>query len=227
MRMRYRASVVVPTYRRPELLVRCLTALVQQDADPATYEIIVVDDAACEETQRLVERLAQRVASCRGPHLRYVAVTGRHGPAVARNTGWRAAQGEMIAFTDDDCIPEACWLRTGIAAFVEGVIGVSGKVIVPLSGVPTDYELNAAHLAHSEFVTANCFYRRDVLEAVGGFDERFTAAWREDSDLFFCLLEASGKLLFVPEAIVLHPVRPAPWGRSLRQQQKSMFNALL
>ena len=224
---RDRASVVVPTYRRPDLLARCLTVLIQQNADPATYEIIVVDDAACEETRQQVECLASRVASCGGPQLRYVAVTERHGPAVARNTGWRAAQGEIIAFTDDDCIPDSCWLRSGIAAFVEGVIGVSGKVIVPLSGIPTDYERNAARLAYSEFVTANCFYRRDVLEAVGGFDERFTMAWREDSDLFFRLLEEDGKLLFVPEAMVLHPVRPAPWGISLRQQRKSMFNALL
>jgi glycosyltransferase involved in cell wall biosynthesis len=221
--------VVVPTYRRPDLLARCLTALLQQDADPATYEVIVVDDAASEETLLLVECMAARVASCGGPQLRYIAVTGRHGhgPAVARNTGWRAAQGEIIAFTDDDCIPESCWLRTGIAAFVEGVIGVSGKVIVPLSGIPTDYERNAARLAYSEFVTANCFYRRDVLEAAGGFDERFTMAWREDSDLFFRLLEEDGKLLSIPEAMVLHPVRPAPWGISLKQQRKSMFNALL
>jgi glycosyltransferase involved in cell wall biosynthesis len=225
--MRYRISVVVPTYKRPDLLTRCLDALAQQDIDPTCYEVIVVDDAACDETRCLVESVAQRFMSSRGPRLRYIAVTGKHGPAVARNTGWRAAQGEIIAFTDDDCIPQPCWLRAGTTAFIEGVIGVSGKVIVPLSGIPTDYERNAARLAYSEFVTANCFYLRDTLEAVGGFDEQFTMAWREDSDLFFRLLNEEGKLLFVSEAAVVHPVRPARWGISLSQQRKSMFNALL
>ncbi len=55
---------------------------------------------------------------------------------------------------------------------------------------PTDYERDAAGLEGAEFVTANCFCRRDALEAVGGFDERFSAAWREDSDLHFALLRA-------------------------------------
>lgn len=224
--MKYQVSVVVPTYRRPDLLARCLTALFAQDADPASYELIVVDDAASEETRQQVECFAQQLPLC-APRLRYIAVKGRHGPALARNTGWRTAQGEIIAFTDDDCIPQPCWLRVGVAAFVDGVVGVSGKIIVPSEGVPTDYEHNAARLAYSEFVTANCFYRRDELEAVGGFDEQFTMAWREDSDLFFRLLERDGKLLVVPEAVVIHPVRPARWGISLSQQRKSMFNALL
>lgn len=150
-----------------------------------------------------------------------------HGPAVARNIGWHAATGEIIAFTDDDCIPAPNWLRAGVDAFVDGVVGVSGKIIVPLTCTPTDYERNAAHLSTAEFVTANCFYLRSALVSVGGFDERFTSAWREDSDLFFTLLQSHDKFLYVPEAVVIHPVRPTPWGISLRQQRKSMFNALL
>ncbi len=226
--MRYRVSVVVPTYKRPELLARCLNALAAQEIDPRSYEIIVVDDAACQQTWRLVEEMARHLLARDGPCLRYIAVCGkRHGPAAARNIGWRAAQGELIAFTDDDCIPQQDWLRAGTAAFVDGVIGVSGKVFVPLPEMPTDYERNAARLAYSEFVTANCFYRRSALEAVGGFDERFTMAWREDSDLFFRLLKEEGKLLSVHSATVIHPLRPARWGISLSQQRKSMFNALL
>lgn len=227
--MSYRVSVVVPTYKRPELLVRCLNALAGQDIDPACYEVIVVDDAACEETRQLVEGMARHLLASCGLCLRYIAVSGQHGhgPAVARNTGWRAARGEIIAFTDDDCIPQPDWLRAGATAFVEGVTGVSGKVIVPLPEQPTDYERNAARLAYSEFVTANCFYRRSALAAVGGFDERFTMAWREDSDLFFRLLNEQGKLLSVSSATVVHPLRPAHWGISLSQQRKSMFNALL
>jgi hypothetical protein len=98
---------------------------------------------------------------------------------------------------------------------------------MPLPLIPTDYEKNAAQLAHAPFVTANCFVRRDALVAIGGFDERFTEAWREDSDLFFSLLESTARIVHAPEAIVVHPIRPASWGISLRQQRKSLFNALL
>lgn len=142
-------SVVVPTCNRPELLSRCLAALVAQDFDPAAYEIIIADDAASDETQRLVEYWAERIGCATGygkgvPLLRYVPVTGAHGPAAARNTGWRVATGEIIAFTDDDCIPDSGWLSAGVAAFVDGVVGVSGRLIVPLPEPPTDYERNAA-----------------------------------------------------------------------------------
>ena len=222
-------SVVVPTYKRPELLQRCLTALMTQDYAANAYEVIIVDDAADDATRQMVECLAERVRPC-GNTLRYIAVNGKHGPAIARNIGWRAAHSAIVAFTDDDCIPAPNWLRAGVRAFYThngDISGVSGKLIVPLQGIPTDYERNAAHLATSEFVTANCFYRRSCLEVVGGFDERFTVAWREDSDLFFALLRRNVTLVYEPDALVIHPLRPAPWGISLRQQRKSMFNALL
>jgi hypothetical protein len=98
---------------------------------------------------------------------------------------------------------------------------------MPLSEAPTDYERNEAGLEQAEFATANCFCRRDVLATVGGFDERFRMAWREDADLYFTLLESDREVEPVPSAVVLHPVRPAAWGVSLAQQRKSQFNALL
>jgi GT2 family glycosyltransferase len=62
---------------------------------------------------------------------------------------------------------------------------------------------------------------------VGGFDERFTEAWREDSDLQFALIERGFTCGKAPGAIVVHPIRPAPWGVSVRQQRKIRFDALL
>lgn len=219
-------SVVVPTHNRPALLARCLTALLRQDFAPANYEIIVADNAASTTTRQLVERLA--AAQLAGlPALRYIPVPRPQGPAAARNAGWRAARGAIIAFTDDDCLPTPTWLRCGFAAFTDDVAGISGQVVVPLPPVPTDFERNFAHLERSEFVTANCFYRRAALDQLGGFDEQFTLPWREDSDLFFRLLKRGSHLAYAPAAIVQHPVRPVPWGISLYQQRKSMFNALL
>src|SRR5919199_1033676 len=110
--MALRASVVVPTFRRPESLSRCLAALCAQAFDPAAYEVIVADDAASDEARRVVRCWAERAAA-RGLALRYVPVTGAHGPAAARNAGWRAAHGPIIAFTDDDCVPTPDWLAAG------------------------------------------------------------------------------------------------------------------
>lgn len=224
--MKPRVSVVVPTFKRPELLERCLDALLAQDFDARDYEIIIVDDADCAETRQQVTRRAEKAQLC-GHTLRYIPATHTYGPAAARNAGWRAAQGEIIAFTDDDCIPCRAWLKAGVAAMVDGVAGAAGHLIVPIEGVPTDYEYNAAQLGENDFVTANCFYRRDALAQVGGFDERYTCAWREDSDLAFTLLTHGAKFAHAPDALIVHPVRPAQWGISMRQQRKSMFNALL
>ncbi|MCC7024137.1 MAG: glycosyltransferase [Thermomicrobiales bacterium] len=218
-------SVVIPTCNRPDLLDRCLAALASQSLAPDRYELVIVDDAASEATRRQVAGRAERQEA--GPALHYLPVSATQGPAAARNAGWRFARGEIIAFTDDDCVPDREWLAAGLRAMGDGASGVSGRVIVPLPERPTDYERNAAGLETAEFVTANCFYRRRALEAVGGFDERFGAAWREDSDLFFTLLERGEPLAYADEAVVTHPVRPARWGVSMRQQGKSRYNALL
>ena len=215
-------SVVVPTCRRNELLRRCLAALAAQRMSPEQYEIVVADDAANRDTRQQVDDFAERC----GAAVRYVAVGPRHGPAAARNCGWRTARGEIIAFTDDDCIPQPDWLQRGVEALVEAD-AAAGRVFVPLPPTPTDYERDCAGLARGEFVTASCFCRRGALEAVGGFDERFTAAWREDSDLQFSLLEQGFRIAAAPQAVVVHPVRPAPWGISLAQQRKACFNTLL
>lgn len=216
-------SVVVPTYRRPALLKRCLDALLAQTLHPSLYEIVVADDAPEEAVRELVE-LERTRARCA---LRYVAVHDTQGAAGARNAGWHAARGEIVAFTDDDTVPDRNWLLTGLRALADGASAVTGRVEMPLPERPTDYEKDAAGLTRAEFVTANCFVRREVLERIGGFDERFTSAWREDSDLHFRLLEAGCRIEHAPDALVVHPVREAGFGVSLAQQRKVVFDALL
>jgi GT2 family glycosyltransferase len=196
--MSLRVSVVVPTCGRAELLERCLLALENQSLPREHYEIIVIDD-----------------------------IKLRSGPAAARNRGWRQACAEIVAFTDDDTVPDRQWLERGLEAMREHVDAVSGRIVMPIPNEPTDYERDAQGLERSEFVTANCLVRKRVLERLGGFDENFRIAWREDSDLHFRLMQCGARLAHAPCAIVVHPVRPAPWGVSVRQQRKVMFDALL
>ncbi|HYG55983.1 MAG TPA: glycosyltransferase [Burkholderiales bacterium] len=194
--MTLRVSVVVPTCGRPQLLARCIAALESQSLPEHDYEVIVVEDG------------------------------GRRGPASARNRGWRLASAPIVAFTDDDCVPDRDWLRNGLAA-MESADAVTGRIIMPIPDRPTDYERDAKGLERAEFVTANCFCRKFVLEKLGGFDERFRLAWREDSDLHFRLLEGGYRVRSEGSAVVVHPVRPARWGVSVSQQRKVMFDALL
>lgn len=220
-------SVVVPTYRRPELLGHCLAALLSQRMDPARYEIIVVDDGPDDDTRQAVSDWTT-LAGAHGPAITYIASRGPHGPAAARNRGWRAARGEIIAFTDDDTVPAPDWLENGVAAFDRPDVQAAwGRTVMPLERQPTDYERDAKGLESAEFVTANCFCPRQVLEQLGGFDERFRRAWREDADLYFRLLQRPGRVVHAPQAVVTHPIRPASWGVSLSQQRKVVFDALL
>lgn len=223
---RIAVSIVVPTRGRPQLLNRCLAALALQRYDPTRYEIIVVDDGPDDATREVVAGWTAHCAE-QGPDITYIPSMGPHGPAAARNHGWRAARGEIVAFTDDDTIARADWLRNGLRAFRDDVHAVWGRIVMPLAGTPTDYELDAKNLEQSEFVTANCFCRRRVLEDLGGFDERFRFAWREDSDLYFRLLEYRAGIVHEARAVVMHPIRPASWGVSLAQVKKVQFDALL
>jgi hypothetical protein len=137
------------------------------------------------------------------------------------------ACGDIIAFTDDDTIPAPSWLTYGAKTMKNGAVAAWGRVVMPIPDPPTDYELDAAGLERAEFVTANCFVRKSAVEAIDSFDERFKLAWREDADLFFRLLKYDPSIEYTPQAVVVHPVRSAPWGISVLQQRKVLFDALL
>ena len=220
-------SVVVPTYKRPQLLARCLVPLLDQHwLEPEDYEIVVVDDGHDEATRALVESFAQRD----GPRVRYLRPAHGKGPSVARNAGWRAAQAPIIAFTDDDTVPAHDWLAAGRMALLDNPqwSAAGGHVTVPRSReAPTDNALMTIGLEAAAFVTANAFVRRAALLAVDGFDERFDAASREDSDLQFRLEAQVGPVGRAGDAVVAHPVRDQAWGASLRRQRNVVFDALL
>lgn len=227
MKQNIRISVVIPTWRRPSLLLDCLHALSLQHFPVDHFEVIVVSDGDDPAT-------ADAIRSWRGPErlqLQYLQLPVKGGPAAARNMGWQNAVGELVAFTDDDCQPEPDWLESLWCRHraSRAPVAYTGKVVVPLPAKKaiTDHVRNTAHLAVADFITANCACTRDALLLTDGFDEQFTMAWREDSDLEFKLLRQHIPIQFVPSAVVRHPVRPTKWGSSMREQRKGAFNALL
>lgn len=217
-------SVIIPTYKRADMLLRCLAALSVQNYDSNAYEVLVVDD----ERGGITEKYVRFFQTKKNPVIRYLRTNGSVGPSSARNMGVKIAKGKIIAFTDDDCIPDPYWLAEGVKYFKKGIVGVSGRIIVPKAiRRPTDYTNTVSRLENAEFVTANCFYLKEIFLEMGGFDENFRIPWREDADLYFRMIERRFKLDFNPDAIVIHPVREAKWGISLGEQRKSMYNALL
>lgn len=219
-------SVVVPTYQRPHLLIRCVNALLGQAFAAASYEIIIVSDGPDEATNVALSELSLK----KFPTLLYYSLPAKAGPAAARNLGWLLAQGELVVFTDDDCIPAADWLSAMWNAYElekREDVAFSGRTLVPINEEPTDYEKNISQLASAEFITANCACTKKALQKVRGFDERFRMAWKEDSDLQFKFIQNKIPIVKVSSAVVTHPVRKAPWGVSIKEERKRMFNALL
>ncbi|CAN5384821.1 glycosyltransferase [soil metagenome] len=217
-------TVVIPTYQRPALLRNCLEALARQHVLAwAQVEIIVVVDGTDFEVFDLTYRMSKQT----GLVIKCLQQKERRGPAAARNRGWQAASSPFIAFTDDDCLPQPTWLSAGLLFLLRGGQVLTGQVRMPLPEQPTHHDQTTALLETAEFVTANLFCRRSALEQVGGFDEQFDSAWREDSDLQFKFLEAGIPISTCPEAVIVHPIRPAPWYASLRDERKNRYDALL
>lgn len=218
-------SVIIPTSKRPQLLARCLTALHKQDVAKNIFEIIVVSDGPDQATKDMIYRIKKELHTL---NIVYLETQEKKGPAAARNYGWKMAKGKLVLFTDDDTIPAKDWISNIFASYKgERYIAFTGKIVVPISARPTDYEKNIAGLETADFITANCCCTKEALKKVGGFDERFSMAWREDSDLEFKLITHGIPIHHIDHAIVVHPVREAPWGVSISDQKKGMFNALL
>jgi histidinol-phosphate phosphatase family protein len=153
------------------------------------------------------------------------------GPAAARNVGWRASSAEWVAFLDDDVVPSPEWL-TRLADDLYGleadVAGSQGRIVVPLPGDrrPTDWERNVAGLETARWATADMAYRRSVLAEVGGFDERFRRAYREDADLALRVRRAGYRLVRGRRSGT-HPVGPADRWVSVRLQAGNADDALM
>lgn len=222
--MKKKISVVIPTYNRPHLLNNCLQALVNQTLTISNYEIIVVSDGPDMNTENIIRKFR----ADEYVEIFFYQLPKKQGPAAARNVGWKNANGILIAFTDDDCLPDTNWLLSIWEMYKEEtLVAYTGKVTVPIPEKPRDFEMNTAGLETAEFVTANCICTKQSLNKTGGFDEQFPLAWREDSDLHFKLMLHNIPIYKNTRAVVVHPVRKAPWGVSIKEQKKTMYNALL
>ena len=219
-----RYEVVIPTAGR-SALAALLPALAAGDG-PLPERVLLVDDRVDRSGPLVPARhlgpLVSRV---------HVLVGGARGPAAARNAGWRATHAPWVAFLDDDVIPPPGWraaLAADLAALGDDVAGSQGRIRVPLPRHrrPTDWERNVGGLEQARWATADMTYRRAALVAVGGFDERFPRAYREDADLGLRLAGAGWRIV-MGRRCVLHPVGAAGPGVSLAKQAGNADDVLM
>jgi glycosyltransferase involved in cell wall biosynthesis len=156
-------SVVVPVRDRRDLLAATLDGLQAQTFDD--FEVVVVDDAS---TDGCAEEALSRRAT--GLRVRVVPSAGR-GAVAARRTGVEHSEGDVLAFTDSDCVPRPGWLEAGVKALQAGADVVKGATH-PARWPLAPFERSMASFDEGLYPTCNMFYRRSVYERFGGFDGR-------------------------------------------------------
>lgn len=199
-------SVIIPAWNSERCIAGVLDALTKQDADPALFEVIVIDNGSTDRTPQVAAR--------------YPIVTllsePKPGSYNARNKGLAAARGEYLLFTDADCVPTADWVANAqkrITDFPEIDVHAGRVRLFREPGArpfATRYEELTAfnqegNVAAGFCVTANMLCRRAHLMAIGGFNGALLSGG--DVDCSRRLTGAGYKLGYAPDMVVAHPTR--------------------
>jgi cellulose synthase/poly-beta-1,6-N-acetylglucosamine synthase-like glycosyltransferase len=203
------ASVIVAVRNGAATLGACLDSLLRLDYPADRVELIAVDNASTDTTPDILAGSGARLR---------VLHEQRLGPAAARNRGLRDAVGEMVAFTDADCVVDRQWLRHLVAPLTDSTIGVVGGRILsrrPCNRIEAFGEhihdhARAVQLSPPYAITMNWASRRSVLEAVGRFNE--TLLRSSDVDCSYRMVAAGYRLVYAPEAVIYHRNERTPWG---------------
>jgi O-antigen biosynthesis protein len=205
-------SVIVPVLNGERTIKDCVVSLLRTHYPPERREILVVDNGSTDRTAEIVQ--AYPVTLLREEN---------RGVAAARNRGIEASRGEVLAFTDADCVVTSGWLRELVGGFEDattaGVAGDNIPAYLPVTPAERYAARVGSHTSRtrlnsplSPFVdTANVAFRHEVFQRIGFFDTRFPAM--EDIDFSWRFFqEADMKLRYNPRAIVFHRPRSTAWG---------------
>ncbi len=210
-----RISVIVPAYNCEKTVGATLEALCRQAFPSGQYEIILVDDGSLDDTKQVVEKF---------PQVKYFWQNNR-GPSSARNFGAQQAAGEIIVFTDSDCVPEPDWLDKMTTPFSDPeIMGVKGAYLTQQKErvarfCQKEFEERYRLLSRFKYIdfvdSYSAAFRKSAFLGVGGFDTSFPLANNEDVELSYKLALKGYKMVFVPDARVYH-THSASWVRYLR-----------
>ncbi len=209
-------TIVIPAYTAEKTIAKAIDGALRQQGD-FIKEIIVVDDGSSDRTAEIVKSFKE---------VKYFFQPNA-GPAAARNRGAQEAQGEIIFFTDADCIPAEDWLVKAVVHFADPHVAVvSGSYAI------ANPQERLAKCIHQEIIfrhrnlmpvypkffgSFNFAVRKKVFAAVGGFDVGYRTASGEDNDLSYKILRSGGKIYFAKDALVAHH-HPSDIKKYLREQ---------
>lgn len=197
-----RASIIVPVYNAAATLEGCITSLLRLNYPKDRLEYIFVDNASTDATPELLGRYRGELT---------ILFERKRGPAAARNKGLLHARGEMIAFTDSDCVVDKSWLQNIVSPLEDKTIGiVGGKILAkpPSNKIERfgerihDHSKAIQQYKPPYAITMNWASRLSVLKEVDLFDENFIRA--EDVDLSYRIFRLGYEVIYEPEAVVYH-----------------------
>lgn len=215
-------TVVIPVYNDVDRLRRCLELLRAQDYPADRFDVVVVDNASTRDI---------RPAIPTGDGRFRLVHEARRGSYAARNTGAGVAGGEVLAFTDADCLPRPDWIRAGVRALMQEPApdAVGGDITLAFRDgaaprtAPERYDVREG-LPQEHFIrtypfaaTANLFVRAATFHAVGPFDASLQSAG--DREWGERLASTGRRFAFAPQAVVDHPTRPT-WGELTRKHRR-------
>jgi GT2 family glycosyltransferase len=200
-------SIIIPTYARPRQLAVCLQSLTRLDYPRDRFEVIVVDDGSEIPPEDVVAPFRSQIEVM-------LLTQANAGPAAARNTGAARAQGEFLAFTDDDCAPAPDWLQTLAARFAvtpDHLIGGRTLNALPANWYSTATQLLIAYLyafynadPHQArfFTSNNLALSAPHFHTLGGFDPTRMAG--EDREFCDRWRHQGYRMVYAPEVLIYH-----------------------
>jgi GT2 family glycosyltransferase len=216
-----RLTAIIPTHERPAELRRCLETLAVQDVPPTDFEVIVIDDGSEADVGAVVDEV-----SIHGRVAMRVERQKLSGLNAARNRGAAIADGQLLAFLDDDTLVSPGWAAALLRAFDQDeCAGVGGRVALRLAGAEPEWlDGRRSYLAEFELgdeahwldhrslpVGANCAVRRTEFDRLGGFLVGLDRIGESlvsngDTEFFLRLHSSGGRLRYEPAASVVHCV---------------------
>lgn len=216
------ASIVVPVYNAARTIKKCLESLVSQTFED--YEIIVVDNGSNDGSFSLIDKFIKDHPE---REIKLIKEEKR-GPSEARNKGIKYSSGEIVAFTDSDCVADSKWLQNIIGAFDDEKIGaVAGNIrgynpsnliekflcIFTLRGLEEERIFSEYTLFEGGFPTANLAVRKNLLKEIGGFQ---SLKYGEDHDLCARLYGLGFKISYTMNVMIYH-IHRGNFGGLVRQ----------
>jgi len=216
------ATVIVCTHNRGRLLSEGLPEILAQQLPAGPYEVLVVDNASTDDTPDRFGDLLERYPG----RIRYIR-EDRLGLSSARNAGIRHANGRIVAFIDDDAVPDHGWLASLVSALEDPMVACAGGPVIPLlqgdlppwfsASLETyisvfDKGSEPVPLTYNEYPRGvNIAFRKTVFRGVGLFSVSFGRKGRslmsyEEIELCYRIERAGWTILYVPGASVRHTV---------------------